>query len=75
MMGLTSHILCIYDAFSSYHVSFSSMTSLTTMVLGPGHLVRAIFHFPLKIPLVMSVEYFSLVVPVEYFPLVVSAEY
>ena len=52
------------------------------MVLGPGHLVHALFHFPLKILLVVSVEYFLLVVSVEYFqliksqnPLVVSVEY
>ena len=52
----------------------SSMTSLTTMVLGPGYLVRAIFHF-LKIPLVVSVEYFNLVESLEYFNLVKSLEY
>ena len=51
------------------------MTSLTMMVLGLGHLVRALFHFPLKILLVVSVEYFTLVVSVEYFLLVMSAEY
>ena len=44
------------------------------MVLGRGHLVRALFHLPLKIPLVMSVKYSMLVVSVEYFPLVVSVE-
>ena len=54
MMGLTSHISCVYDAFSSYHVSFSSRTSLMMMVLGRVHLVRAIFYFPLKITLGVS---------------------
>ena len=58
--------------------------SLTMMVLGPGHLVCALFHFPLKtpfvlsvsqIPLVVSVDYLSLVVLVEYFQLVVSQKY
>ena len=75
MMGLTSHISCLSDVFSSYCVSFSLMTSLKMMVMGPGHLVRALFHFPLKIPLVVSVEYSPLVVSVEYLPLVVSVEY
>ena len=52
------------------------------MVVDPGHLVRALFHFPLKIPLVVSVEIFPLVMSVEYFQeiesqnmLVVSVEY
>ena len=52
------------------------------MVLLPGHLERAIFRFPLKILLVVSVEYFLSVVSVKYFqliesqtPLVVSVEY
>ena len=66
MMGLTSHISCVYDTFSSYHVSFSLTTSLTMMGLSPGHLVCALFHIPLRIPLVVSVEYFLLVVSVEY---------
>ena len=44
-MGLTSHISCVYDAFSSYHVSFSLMTSLTMMGLDPGHLVRSLYIF------------------------------
>ena len=60
-MGLAIHLSCFYDAFSSYHVSFflvtsltmiSSMTSLMMMVLGPGYLVRSLFCF-LKILLVM----------------------
>ena len=55
MMGLASHISCISDAFSSYCVSFSSMTCLTMMGLGPGHLVRALFHLDLAIKLVVSV--------------------
>ena len=74
-MGLMSHLSCVYDTFSSYRVSFSSMTILTMMVLGPGHLVRALFHFSLKILLVMSVAKNQLVVSVDYFPLVVSVEY
>ena len=52
------------------------------MVLGPVHLVCAIFHFSLKIPLVLLVEYFQLiesqnqlVMSVEYFLLVVSVDY
>ena len=43
MKGLTSHLSCAYDTFSSYCVSFSLMTSLTMMVLGLGHMVRAVF--------------------------------
>ena len=58
MIDLTSHLSCLSDDFSSYRVSFSLMTSLTMMVLGLGNLVPALFHFPLKIPLVVSVEYF-----------------
>ena len=54
-MGLTSHLSCVYDDFSCYRVSFSSMTSLIMMGLGVSHLVRALFHFPLEIPLVVSV--------------------
>ena len=49
------------------------MKSLTMMVLGLGYLVRAIFHF-LKIPLVMSVEYFHLVESLEYLNLVKTVE-
>ena len=44
-----------YDAFSSYRVSYSSMKSLRMMGLGPVHLVRALFHYPLASPLVVSV--------------------
>ena len=54
-MGLKIHISCISDPFSSYHVSFSSKMSLTMMDLGPGHMVRALFNFPLGIPLFVSV--------------------
>ena len=54
-MGLTNHLYCVYDNFSSYRVSFSSMTSLEMMDLGLVHLVRALFHFDLKIMLVVSV--------------------
>ena len=67
MMGLTSHLSCLSDVFSSYRVYFSLMTILTMMVLGPGHLLRALFHFPLKIPLVLSVKKIPLVMPVESF--------
>ena len=67
MMGLTSHLYYAYNSFSSYCVNFSVMTSLTMMVLVPGHLVRALFHFALKILLVVSVEYFQLVVSVKKF--------
>ena len=45
VMGLTNHLSCVYDDFSSYRVSFSLMMGLTIMILGPGHLVRAVFHF------------------------------
>ena len=73
-MGLMSHLSCDYDAFSFYRVYFSLMrslrmislmTSLTMMVLGLGYLVRALFHF-LKIPLVVSLDYFYLVESLEY---------
>ena len=74
-MGLTSHLPYVYVVFSSYHVSFSLMTSLTIKVLGPGHLVRALFNFPLRILLVVSVDYFHLVQSMEYFHLVESFEY
>ena len=65
-MGLTSHLSCFYDAFSSYRVSFSLISSLAIMVLGPGHMVSALFHYPLKIPLVVGVAQNPLVVSVEY---------
>ena len=52
----------------------SSMTSLTMMVLGPGYLVCALFHF-LKILSVVSVYYFHLVESLEYFHLVESIDY
>ena len=55
MMGLTSRISCISNAFSSYRVSFSSVMSLKMMGLGPGHLVRPPFLFSLEIMLVVSV--------------------
>ena len=52
------------------------------IVLDSSHLVRALFHFPLKNPFVVSVDQNMLVVSVEYFqfiesknPLVVSVEY
>ena len=84
MVGLTGHISYVYDTFSSYRVSFSSMTSLTMIFLVPDNLVPALFHFPLKIPLVVSVVQNMLVVPVaqnlfvvsvDYFDLVESLEY
>ena len=52
----------------------SLMTSLTMMVLGPGYLVRALFHF-LKFLLFVSVDFFNLVESLEYFYLVESLEY
>ena len=55
VMGVTSHISCVYDAFSSYHVSFSLMMSLPMMVLCPGHIVYALFHSLLAITSVVSV--------------------
>ena len=67
MMGLTSHLSCVYDAFSSYHIYFSSMMSLTMMVLSWGHLVGALFHSTLKILLRVSVAQNPLVASVEYF--------
>ena len=68
-MGQTSHISCISDAFFSYRVYFyliyqkfyhstnyiSLMMIMKMMGLDPGPLVRAIFHFALEIPLVVSV--------------------
>ena len=74
MMGLTSYLSFLSNNFSSYKVSVSLIESLTMMVLGPGHLVRALFNFPIKFLLVVSVEYFPLVVSVEHFPLVVSVD-
>ena len=44
-----------FRRFFSCRVSVSLVTSLTMMGLGPGHLVRALFHFALSIRLVMSV--------------------
>ena len=52
----------------------SSITSLTMMVLGPGYLVHALSHF-LKIPFIVSMDYFHLVESLEYFNLVESLEY
>ena len=84
MMRLTSHLSSVYDAFSSCCVSSSLMTSLSMMVMRPGDMVRALFHLPLKIPLVvwvaqnplvMWVAQNPLVVSVEYFQLVASVEY
>ena len=73
-MGLTSHISCFYNDFSSYRVSFSLVVSVAMMVLGLGYLVRVLFN-SLKIPLVVSVDYFHLVESLEYFDLVESIEY
>ena len=82
-MGTMIPFFCFYDSISFYCIYFSSMTSLTMissmksltmMVLGPGCLVRALFHF-LKILLVVSVNYFHLVESLEYFHLVESLEY
>ena len=55
-MGLTSHLSCISDDFSSHRFSFSLITILTMMGLGPGHLVRALLHSALEITLVVSVS-------------------
>ena len=55
MMGLPSHLYCIYNNFSSYSVSFSSMSSLKMIGMGPVHLVYPLFHFVLAIMLVVSV--------------------
>ena len=44
------------------------------MVLVPGYMVRALFHF-LIIILVVSVEYFHLIEPCDFFDLVGSFEY
>ena len=74
-MGVRSHLSFFNDAFSFYRGCFSLMTSLTMMVMGPGHLVRAIFHFLLKILLVVSVAQNPLVVSLDYFLLVMSVEY
>ena len=74
-MGLTSHLSCVYATFFSFCVSCSLMMSLMMMFLGPGHLVLAIFHFPLKVLLVVPVAKNPLVMSVYYFPLVVSVEY
>ena len=66
-MGLTSHLYCLSDALSSYHVSFnliylnwchltnyiSSTMSLTMMGMDPGLLVRALFYFTLANTLVL----------------------
>ena len=57
MIGLTSDLSCLSDTFSSYHVYFSLMMILTMMVLGLGHLIRALFHFSMEILLVVSVKY------------------
>ena len=64
-MGLMSHLSYAYDDFDFYRVSFSLVASLTMMVLGPGHLVRALFRFPLNILLVMTVAQNPLVVSVD----------
>ena len=51
MLVMMSHISCVYNTFFVYCVSFSLMTSLTTMGLGlglglgPGHIVLAIYQF------------------------------
>ena len=45
MMGLTSNISCVYDAFSSYRISFYSAMSLTMTSLGSGHLVHVLLNF------------------------------
>ena len=83
-MGLMSHLSDAYDAFSSSCFYFSSLLSLMKMslknlkmkVLGLGSPpVHALFHFSLKILLVMCVSQVKLVVRVSQYPLVVSVEY
>ena len=54
-MDMTSHLSCLSDDFYFCRVSFSLVMSLIMMGLGPGHLVRALLHFALTIPLVVSV--------------------
>ena len=54
MIVLRSHISCGYEAFYSYRISFSLITSLKMMGLGPGHLVQYLFRFSLEITLVVS---------------------
>ena len=80
-MRMMSCLSCVSDTFSSYRVSFSLMTILTMMVLVPGHLVRALFHFPLKscwscqfniVRWLCQFNIFLLVLSVEYFLLVMS---
>ena len=74
MMDLMSHLSCVYNAFSSYRVYFSLITSLTMMGLGPGNMVRTLFHFPLKNPLVVSVAQLGkLVESHKYFPKLVES--
>ena len=72
MMGLTSNLFCVYDIFSSYCVSFSSMASLTMMVLGPGS--PPVCNFPnfLNYPLIVLVDFHIMESPN---PFVVSVEY
>ena len=55
MKGLAIHISCFMTLFLLITFLFSSMTSLRMMGLGPVHLVRALFHYPLASPLVVSV--------------------
>ena len=48
MMGLTSHLSCIYNAFLLYCLSYSSIMSLTMMCLGMCHILRALSIFLIK---------------------------
>ena len=74
MMGLMSHLSCVYNVFSSYRVYFSLITSLTMMILGPGNMVRTLFHFPMKNPLAVSVAQLGkLVESHKYFPKLVES--
>ena len=56
-------------------VSFYLMTSLKIMGMGPVHLIRALFHFPLENPLVVSMAQLgTLVESQKYFPKVVESQ-
>ena len=85
-MGLTSHLFDAYEAFSSYCVSFSLMTSLTKVllmkilmmiVLGPGllenldYLVHALVYFSK----ILSIIFVDCHIMESQNPFVVSVEY
>ena len=75
MISLKSHHPCVYEKNYYYRFSFSLTTSLTMMGLGPGNMVRTLFHFPLKNPLVVSVAQLGkLVESHKYFPNLVKSQ-